>query len=69
MKTSELQRLTVKELHNQAEKLGIKDFSGLKKQELIKTKPFWGMGGVEQPRHGFENPPKPDMTRRVLTGQ
>ena len=25
MKTSELQRLTVKELHNQAEKLGIKD--------------------------------------------
>ncbi len=36
MKTSELQRLTVKELHNEAEKLGIKDFSGLKKQELIK---------------------------------
>ena len=37
MKTSELQRLTVKELHNEAEKLGIKDFSGLKKQELIKS--------------------------------
>ena len=37
MKTRELQRLTVKELHEIAQKLGAEDFSGLKKQELIKT--------------------------------
>ena len=36
MKTRELQRLTVKELHKKTSALGIKDFSGLKKQELIK---------------------------------
>ena len=36
MKTNELQRLTVKELHNRAKKLQIKDFSGLIKQDLIK---------------------------------
>ena len=35
MKTRELQSLTVKELHKQANGLGLKDFSGLKKQELI----------------------------------
>jgi len=36
VKTNELQRLTVKELHNRAKKLQIKDFSGLIKQDLIK---------------------------------
>ena len=36
MKTNELQRLTVKELHSTANKLKIKDISGLKKQDLIK---------------------------------
>ena len=36
MKTNELQRLTVKELHNTAKKLKIQDISGLKKQDLIK---------------------------------
>ena len=35
MKTRELQALTVKELHKLASDQGIKDFSGLKKQELI----------------------------------
>ena len=35
MKTRELQALTVKELHKLANEQGIKDFSGLKKQELI----------------------------------
>ena len=35
MKTRELQSLTVKELHKLANEQGIKDFSGLKKQELI----------------------------------
>tara|TARA_Y100000994_G_scaffold112266_1_gene92475 strand:- start:1050 stop:2297 length:1248 start_codon:yes stop_codon:yes gene_type:complete len=35
MKTRELQALTVKELHKLASEQGIKDFSGLKKQELI----------------------------------
>tara|TARA_B110000438_G_C15769946_1_gene631397 strand:+ start:117 stop:1364 length:1248 start_codon:yes stop_codon:yes gene_type:complete len=35
MKTRELQALTVKELHKLAGEQGIKDFSGLKKQELI----------------------------------
>ena len=35
MKTSELQRLTVKELQKQAETLGVKQLTGLKKQELI----------------------------------
>ncbi len=37
MKTRELQRLTVKELHKIAQELGATEFSGLKKQELIKT--------------------------------
>jgi transcription termination factor Rho len=37
MKTRELQRLTVKELHKIAQELGAVDFSGLKKQELIKS--------------------------------
>ena len=37
MKTRELQRLTVKELHQIAQKVGAEDCSGLKKQELIKT--------------------------------
>ena len=37
MKTREFQRLTVKELHKRAQELGAADFSGLKKQELIKT--------------------------------
>ena len=36
MKTNELTRLTVKELHDRAEKLKIKDISGLRKQDLIK---------------------------------
>ena len=35
MKTRELQRLTVKELHEICEKIGFKDYSGLRKQELI----------------------------------
>ena len=37
MKTRELQRLTVKELHDIAKKSGTLDYSGLKKQELIKV--------------------------------
>ena len=36
MKTNELTRLTVKELHDRAKKLKIKDISGLRKQDLIK---------------------------------
>ena len=36
MQTSELVRLTVKELQNLAKKLGIKEFSGVRKQDLIK---------------------------------
>ena len=35
MRTRELQRLTVKELHDICEKIGFKDYSGLRKQELI----------------------------------
>ena len=37
MITRELQRLTVKELHNKASDLGVNDFLGLRKQELITT--------------------------------
>ena len=39
MRTRELQRLTVKELHEICEKLGFKDkeYSGLRKQDLIKS--------------------------------
>tara|TARA_Y100001970_G_scaffold91791_2_gene115879 strand:- start:12378 stop:13625 length:1248 start_codon:yes stop_codon:yes gene_type:complete len=36
MQTSELVRLTVKELHDLAKKLGIKEISGVRKQDLIK---------------------------------
>ena len=36
MKINELQRLTVKELHSRAKELKIADFSGLRKQDLIK---------------------------------
>ena len=36
MKTRELQALTVKDLHKIAIEIGVNDFSGLKKQELIK---------------------------------
>ena len=36
MKTNELQRLTVKELHDRAKVLKIEEFSGLRKQDLIK---------------------------------
>ena len=36
MRTHELQKLTVKELHDMAEKLKIENFSGLRKQDLIK---------------------------------
>jgi len=36
VKTNELQRLTVKELHDRAKVLKIKEFSGLRKQDLIK---------------------------------
>ena len=36
MKTTELQRLTVTELHDRAKVLKIKEFSGLRKQDLIK---------------------------------
>ena len=36
MKTNELTRLTVKELHDRAKKLKIKDISGMRKQDLIK---------------------------------
>jgi len=35
MRTRELQRLTVKELHEICEKIGFKEYSGLRKQELI----------------------------------
>ena len=37
MRTRELQRLTVKELHKICEKIGFKDYSGLRKQDLIKS--------------------------------
>jgi len=37
MITRELQRLTVKELHKKANELGVGDFLGLRKQELITT--------------------------------
>ena len=37
MRTRELQRLTVKELHKTCEKTGFKDYSGLRKQDLIKA--------------------------------
>ena len=36
MRTRELQRLTVKELHNLAEKFKVENFSGLRKQDLIR---------------------------------
>tara|TARA_Y100001970_G_scaffold292671_1_gene435038 strand:+ start:1062 stop:2309 length:1248 start_codon:yes stop_codon:yes gene_type:complete len=36
LKINELQRLTVKELHSRAKELKIADFSGLRKQDLIK---------------------------------
>ena len=35
MRTRELQRLTVKELHEICEKIGFKEYSGLRKQDLI----------------------------------
>jgi len=35
MRTRELQRLTVKELHGICDKIGFKDYSGLRKQDLI----------------------------------
>ena len=35
MRTRELQRLTVKELHGICDKVGFKDYSGLRKQDLI----------------------------------
>ena len=37
MRTRELQRLTVKELHEICEKIGFKEYSGLRKQDLIKS--------------------------------
>ena len=37
MRTRELQRLTVKELHGICEKIGFKEYSGLRKQDLIKS--------------------------------
>ena len=37
MRTRELQRLTVKELHGICEKIGFKENSGLRKQDLIKS--------------------------------
>ena len=36
MQTSELVRLTVKELQDLAKKLGVKEISGVRKQDLIK---------------------------------
>ena len=36
MRTHELQKLTVKELHNLAEKFKVDNYSGLRKQDLIK---------------------------------
>ena len=35
MRTRELQRMTVKELHTVCEKIGFKEYSGLRKQDLI----------------------------------
>jgi len=37
MRTRELQKLTVKELHKMCDSLGFKDYSGLRKQDLIKA--------------------------------
>jgi transcription termination factor Rho len=37
MRTIELQKLTVKELHKMCDSLGFKDYSGLRKQDLIKA--------------------------------
>ena len=37
MKTRELQQLTVKELHKICDSLGFKEYSGLRKQDLIKA--------------------------------
>ena len=37
MKTRELQKLTVKELHQMCDSLGFKEYSGLRKQDLIKS--------------------------------
>jgi len=37
MRTRELQRLTVKELHEICDKVGFKEYSGLRKQDLIKS--------------------------------
>ena len=37
MKTRELQQLTVKELHKTCDSLGFKEYSGLRKQDLIKA--------------------------------
>ncbi len=37
MKTRELQQLTVKELHKMCDSLGFKEYSGLRKQDLIKS--------------------------------
>jgi len=37
MRTRELQRLTVKELHGICDKVGFKEYSGLRKQDLIKS--------------------------------
>jgi len=35
MRTRELQRMTVKELHTICDKVGFKEYSGLRKQDLI----------------------------------
>ena len=37
MKTRELQKLTVRELHKMCDSLGFKEYSGLRKQDLIKS--------------------------------
>jgi len=71
MKTRELQALTVKELHKLANKQGIKDFSGLKKQELIieilatqvkKKGAIYGEGALEVMSDGYGFLRSPDYS-------
>jgi len=71
MKTRELQALTVKELHEIAQKEGVDEFSGLKKQELIKNileiqaknkKVIYGEGILEVMSDGYGFLRSPDYS-------
>ena len=69
MKTRELQKLTVKELHKMCDSLGFKEYSGLRKQDLIKSilqtkaknkETIFGEGVLEVLSDGYGFLPGPD---------